>query len=134
MCEWQRPTESGFGSVPSRWIWVQDGYGPQFLWSLSWWSWLLWWWWWPFCEIAGYGGRKLCRGWSCGISVLVDESVAAGDLATRRWGGSMSDGGARVTVPKTADLGVIAITTYQRQPDTGNQKPEEVRKDRSHRP
>ncbi len=52
------------------------------------------------------------------------------DLATRSWGGSMSDGGARVTVPKTADLGVFAITTYQRQPDTGNQKPEEVRKDR----
>jgi hypothetical protein len=46
----------------------------------------------------------------------------------------MSDGGARVTVPKTADLGVFAITTYQRQPDTGNQKPEEVRKDRSHSP
>ena len=28
------------------------------------------------------------------------------------------------------DLGVFAITTYQKQPDTGNQKPEEVRKDR----
>ena len=28
------------------------------------------------------------------------------------------------------NLGVLAITTYQKQPDTGNQKPEQVRKDR----
>ena len=28
------------------------------------------------------------------------------------------------------DLGVFAITTHQEQPDTGNQKPEQVRKDR----
>ena len=28
------------------------------------------------------------------------------------------------------NLGVFAIATYQKQPDTGNQKPEEVREDR----
>ncbi len=28
------------------------------------------------------------------------------------------------------NLGVFAITPYQKQPDTGDQKPEEVRKDR----
>jgi hypothetical protein len=30
------------------------------------------------------------------------------------------------------DLRVFAITTYQKQPDTGNQKPGQVRKDRGH--
>jgi hypothetical protein len=32
------------------------------------------------------------------------------------------------------DLGVFAITAYQKQPDAGDQKPEEVRKDRGHSP
>ena len=36
----------------------------------------------------GCGCRKLCRGWSCGISVLVDESATAGrfhDLEVSIW-------------------------------------------------
>ena len=33
-----------------------------------------------FGPLGACGGRKLCRGWSCGVSVLVNESVAAGRL------------------------------------------------------
>ena len=42
----------------------------------------------PLGRVLGCGCRKLCRGWSGGVAVLVDESVTAGrsqDLEASVW-------------------------------------------------